>query len=1053
MPEVVIPILIGREKSKMAIDYALSSDKKLFLVAQKNASQEEPETKDLYSIGVVADILKVIEVSKDVTKLLVRTSNRAKILKYTSFDTGDYIHAFIKILNNQSVLSPYEWLKRHTCLDITNLTKKDDKNLDDNSLDILLNILPKNINKINLELNKNNNTQKDENSATINNKADVIDYIISDENENCSNEDDADEGHDISQNSTLNINDTTTDIKQNLFDFQKLNKIFSFIQTNLNNNDKNEDAKINKDLLLIFDPNFDYKNIALATIKRVSSFMLNEYSEINHTIKNTIKDIVAAIEKMDSYDNIADFIASNITIPFKEKQEILECLDPLDRVELVMQLLYNEIAIDKFEKSLADKIKLQADQNRKAFYLNEQLKILGDELKNYGISIHTTKNAKSAASASQNKYAFDNDDDINEITEIEEKIEQVKLTKEAKQKVSVELKRMKAAGPMSAEVTVIRNYIDWVLALPWGIYAEVEKDLKKAQKILSDNHYGMKKAKERVIEYLAVQQRVKKVKGSILCLVGPPGVGKTSFAESIAEATGRPFVRLALGGIRDESEIRGHRKTYIGSMPGRIIQNMKKAKYNNPLFLLDEIDKMSMDHKGDPASALLEVLDFAHNHRFIDHYIEAEYDLSNVFFLATANSLDIPLPLMDRMEIIHIDGYSEDEKLSIAKQFILPASIKDHGLKDGELSINDNAILNIIREYTRESGVRDLKRNIDKIARKVVKESLVEEENNNDNDDEENNNKNDIIQERSDDNFIKLKDISPEDSINRCNITKVLVDKEKILHYLGIPTYKSKQNRENKIGVVNGLAYTSYGGTLLKIEILDIKSELKDGGGKVIITGKLGDVMKESVQAAHSYVTHLIKNDIKYKINIANFKGNDLHIHVPEGATPKDGPSAGITLSVAFMSLLSKKAVPSDIAMTGEVDLSGNILPIGGLREKLLAALRYGVKTVFVPFDNESDLSEIADNIKSHMDIKLVKYITEVFDYIFYSNKTTAKISSKATVSTKNTDSKKNKITVKRKAVSNDKKINNSKDNDIVKEISKDQNKDINLTNGIENKK
>jgi ATP-dependent Lon protease len=520
-------------------------------------------------------------------------------------------------------------------------------------------------------------------------------------------------------------------------------------------------------------------------------------------------------------------------------------------------------------------------------------------------------------------------DDQSEIQELEDRIAATKLSKEAREKAEAEVKKLKNMSPMSAEATVVRNYLDWMLSIPWGVKSRVKKDLGRAQKVLDDDHYSLEKVKERIVEYLAVQQRSKKLKGPILCLVGPPGVGKTSLGKSVAKATGREFIRISLGGVRDESEIRGHRRTYIGSMPGKIIQALKKAKTTNPLILLDEIDKMGQDFRGDPASAMLEVLDPEQNSTFVDHYLEVEYDLSNVMFITTANSYTMPEPLLDRMEIIPLAGYTEDEKREIAKRHLIDKQVKDHGLKKGEFELTDAALTEIIRTYTREAGVRNLEREIAKIARKAVTQ---------------------IVRKETD---------------------KVVVTPENLQDYLGVKKHRyGLAELEDQVGVVTGLAYTSFGGDLLQIEAVRLP-----GKGRMKTTGKLGDVMKESIDAANSYVRSIAP---QIGVKPPRFDTMDIHVHVPEGATPKDGPSAGLAMVTSIVSVLTQIPVKRDIAMTGEVTLRGNALPIGGLKEKLLAALRGGIKTVLIPKENEKDLAEIPDNVKEGLEIIPVEHVRDV---------------------------------------------------------------------------
>jgi ATP-dependent Lon protease len=568
----------------------------------------------------------------------------------------------------------------------------------------------------------------------------------------------------------------------------------------------------------------------------------------------------------------------------------------------------SEIDVLQVEKKIRNRVKRQMEKTQREYYLNEQLKAIQKEL-------------------------GDSDDGKDETAELEEKIKKTKLSKEAEEKSLAELKKLKSMSPMSAEATVVRNYLDWILAIPWKKRSRMKKDLNAAQAVLDKDHYGLKKVKERIIEYLAVHQRTNKVSGPILCLVGPPGVGKTSLGKSIANATGRAFVRMSLGGVRDESEIRGHRRTYIGSMPGKVIQGMKKAKTSNPLFLLDEVDKMGQDWRGDPASALLEVLDPEQNNAFSDHYLEVDYDLSDVMFVTTANTMNMPAPLLDRMEIIRLSGYTEDEKIEIAKGHLISKQVKNHGLKDGEWSIADSGLRDLIRYYTRESGVRNLERELANLARKAVKEIVT----NND-------------------------------------VTSIEVTDENLALYAGIKRYRFGEiEADDLVGVTTGLAWTEVGGELLSIEAVMVP-----GKGKMTITGKLGEVMTESIQAAKSYVQ---SRSLDFGIIPPVYSKNDIHVHVPEGATPKDGPSAGVGMVTSIVSVLTNNAVRKDVAMTGEVTLRGRVLPIGGLKEKLLAALRGGIKTVLIPKDNEKDLEDIPDNVKEGMEIIPVAIVDEVLQH------------------------------------------------------------------------
>ncbi|RMD48568.1 MAG: endopeptidase La [Alphaproteobacteria bacterium] len=619
--------------------------------------------------------------------------------------------------------------------------------------------------------------------------------------------------------------------------------------------------------------------------------------------KNLPEEALAAVAETEDPSRLADTVAGHLGIKVEDKQKLLETTDVAERLEQVYGLMEGELSVLQVEKRIKSRVKSQMERTQREYYLNEQMKAIQREL--------------------------GEGDENAEIAELEEKIRKTKLSKEAREKAEHELKKLKAMPPMSAEATVVRNWLDWLLSLPWGKKSRVKKDLSLAQRILDADHYGLEKVKERIIEYLAVQNRSRKLKGPILCLVGPPGVGKTSLGRSIAKATGREFIRISLGGVRDEAEIRGHRRTYIGSMPGKIIQAMRKAKTVNPLILLDEIDKLGMDFRGDPASALLEVLDPEQNSTFVDHYLEVEYDLSNVMFVTTANSYNIPAPLLDRMEVIPIAGYTEDEKLEIAKRHLVPKQIKAHGLKKGEFEITDEAIRDIIRYYTREAGVRNLEREIAKLARKAVTR------------------------------------------IVRGEAEKVVVTPENLEEFLGVRKYRfGLAEKEDQVGVVTGLAWTSTGGDLLSIEAVKLP-----GKGRIKATGKLGDVMKESIDAASSFVRS-IAPEIGVKPTV--FEKLDIHVHVPEGAVPKDGPSAGIAMVTAIVSVLTGIPVRKDVAMTGEVTLRGHVLPIGGLKEKLLAALRGGIRTVLIPKENEKDLAEIPDNVKEGLEIIPVENAREV---------------------------------------------------------------------------
>jgi ATP-dependent Lon protease len=644
--------------------------------------------------------------------------------------------------------------------------------------------------------------------------------------------------------------------------------------------------------------------VELAALSRSVISEFENYVKLNKKIS---PDIVAAVTQIEDPSKLADTVASHLSVKISEKQDILETASVKARLEKALGHMESEISVLQVEKRIRSRVKRQMEKTQREYYLNEQMKAIQKEL-------------------------GDGEDGHNELAELEERITKTKFTKEAREKVNAELKKLKQMSPMSAEATVVRNYMDWMLSIPWNKKSKVKYDLDIAQEVLDADHYGLEKVKERIVEYLAVQKRQNKLKGPILCLVGPPGVGKTSLGKSIAKATGREFVRMALGGVRDEAEIRGHRRTYIGSMPGKVIQSMKKAKKSNPLFLLDEIDKMGMDFRGDPSSALLEVLDPEQNSTFMDHYLEVEYDLSNVMFITTANTLNIPPALMDRMEIIRIAGYTEDEKVEIAKRHLLPKAVRNHAIKEGEFAITDEALHEIIRTYTREAGVRNLERELMTVARKVVTEIL------------------------------------------RTGKETIEVTPENLDDYLGVPRYRFGQAEgEDQVGVVTGLAWTEVGGELLTIE-----GVMMPGKGRMTVTGNLRDVMKESISAAASYVR---SRAIDFGIKPPIFDKTDIHVHVPEGATPKDGPSAGIAMATAIVSVLTGIPVRRDIAMTGEITLRGRVLPIGGLKEKMLAALRGGMKTVLIPEDNVKDLADIPENVKSELEIIPVGRIGQVLEH------------------------------------------------------------------------
>ncbi|WP_375659952.1 MULTISPECIES: endopeptidase La [unclassified Bartonella] len=746
-PHMIVPLFVGREKSIRALEETMAVDKQILLVTQKNASDDDPKSEDIYHIGTFANILQLLKLPDGTVKVLVEGTARAKISQFALSE--GYHQAFATVTEEP----------RESDVEIEALSRS------------------------------------------------VIAYF-----EN----------------------------------YVKLNKKIS-------------------------------------------------------------PEVVNAIGQLDNPSKLADTIASHLMIKLAEKQEILELLPVRARLERVLSFMEGEISVLQVEKRIRSHVKRQMEKNQREYYLNEQMKAIQKEL---GAG----------------------DDSRDELSELEERIKNTKLSKEAQEKAGAELRKLRNMSPMSAEATVVRNYLDWLLAMPWGKKSKIKNNLDFAEKVMNNEHFGLEKVKERIIEYLAVQSRASKIKGPIICLLGPPGVGKTSLARSIAKATGREYVRISLGGVRDEAEIRGHRRTYIGSMPGKIIQSMKKAKKSNPLFLLDEIDKMGQDFRGDPSSALLEVLDPEQNGTFIDHYLEVEYDLSDVMFITTANTLNIPGPLMDRMEIIRIAGYTECEKMEIVKQHLLPKALKDHCLSKKELSISDGALRSIIQFYTREAGVRNLERELMKISRKSVTKIL------------------------------------------KTHQKSVKVTESNIHDFLGVKRYHYNQiEGENQVGVVTGLAWTEVGGELLTIE-----GVMMPGKGKMTVTGNLRDIMKESISAAASYVR---SRAVDFGIEPPLFEKRDIHVHVPEGATPKDGPSAGIAMVTAIVSVLTGVAVHKDIAMTGEITLRGRVLPIGGLKEKLLAALRGGIKKVLIPEENAKDLVDIPDDVKNNMEIIPVNHVSEVLKH------------------------------------------------------------------------
>ncbi|MCX8579946.1 endopeptidase La [Gilliamella sp. B2717] len=754
-PHMVIPLFVGRNKSIRCLESAMEMDKQVFLVTQKNPSQDDPDIEDLYEIGTIANILQLLQLPDGTVKVLVEGVERAKIVDIVDQNDDDFLIANIKPLS-----------------------------------------------------------------------------------------------------------------------------------------EKKRAQDLNEALVRVVLSNFE------------------EYSKLN---KKITQEVVDSIRLIKEPSQLSDSIAATLFLKVDQKQQILVTADLEKRFELLIAMMEAEIDLLQVEKNIRQRVKQQMEKAQKEYYLNEQIKAIHKEL-------------------------GDIDNKPDEFEELKTKITKAKMPKEATEKAIAELNKLKMMPAMSAEATVVRGYIDWMLQVPWHKRSKVKKDIEAAQKILDKDHYGLERVKDRILEYLAVQGRVNKVKGPILCLVGPPGVGKTSLGQSIAKATGREYVRMALGGVRDEAEIRGHRRTYIGSMPGKLIQRMVKVGVKNPLFLLDEIDKMASDMRGDPASALLEVLDPEQNNAFSDHYLEVDYDLSDVMFVATANSMNIPAPLLDRMEVIRLSGYTEDEKLNIAKQHLIAKQIENNGLKSKEIDIEDSAIIGIIRYYTREAGVRSLEREIAKICRKVVKQLALDS---------------------------KLK--------------KVKVTQANLAEFLGVQRFDyGKTDNENRIGQVIGLAWTEVGGDLLTIESVSVP-----GKGKLTYTGSLGDVMQESIQTALTVVRSRAE---KLGINSDFYEKRDIHVHVPDGATPKDGPSAGIAMCTSLISTLTGNPVRSDVAMTGEITLRGEVLPIGGLKEKLLAAHRGGIKTVLIPMDNVKDLEDIPDNVKSEVEIIPVKWIDDVITVALQNN-------------------------------------------------------------------
>ena len=746
-PHMVIPLFVGREKSIAALEAAMASDKQIMLVAQRNASDDDPAESDIYRVGTVSTILQMLKLPDGTVKVLVEGGARGHISKARFGEEGGA--ADVRELDNQM---PSE----------------------------------------------------------------------------------------------------------------------------------SEQEALARSLLAKFE----------------------EYVKLS---KKVAPEIMNSVSSIDEVSRLADTISAHLQLKLEEKQDVLEMVDVRERVEHLVALMESDMDVLKVEKRIRGRVKKQMEKSQREYYLNEQMKAIQKEL-------------------------GDLDDSGNELEDLEKKIDNSGMPKDAKEKSKNELNKLRMMSPMSAEATVVRSYLDWMTSVPWKKRSRVRHDLAHAKEILDQDHYGLEEVKERILEFLAVQSRVGKVKGPVLCLVGPPGVGKTSLGQSVARATNRKFVRMALGGVRDEAEIRGHRRTYIGSLPGKVIQKLSKVAVRNPLFLLDEVDKMGMDMRGDPASALLEVLDPEQNHTFSDHYLEVDYNLSETLFICTSNSMNIPAPLLDRMEVIRLPGYTEDEKINIAAQYLIPKQIKSNGLREDELVLDDKALQFIVRHYTRESGVRGLEREISKICRKVVKENLLAKENH-----------------------------------------TVTLTPENIDHYLGVRKYDyGRAEEQDQIGQVTGLAWTSVGGELLTIEGVSTP-----GKGRVTTTGSLGDVMQESIQAAWTVVKSRSGN---LGIRRRQLERNDVHIHVPEGATPKDGPSAGVGMCTAMVSVLTGIPVRADVAMTGEITLRGQVLSIGGLKEKLLAAHRGGIKTVLIPQENERDLKEIPDKIKEALDIRPVKWIDQVLE-------------------------------------------------------------------------
>jgi ATP-dependent Lon protease len=743
-PGMIVPLFVGREKSVKALEEVMKDDKQILLIAQKNASQDDPGPDDIYTIGTLGTVLQLLKLPDDTVKVLVEGGRRVKIVGYTG--KSEFFEA-----------------------------------------------------------------------------------------------------------NAIDMEEAPTDA---------------------------------------------------AELQAAARTVVTEFENYVKLNKKVPPEVVVSINKIEEAAKLADTISAHLALKVAEKQQLLELDSVSKRLERILGLMEGEIGVLQVEKKIRNRVKRQMEKTQREYYLNEQMKAIQKEL-------------------------GETEDGRDEISEMEKRIKKTRLSKEAREKANGELKKLRTMSPMSAEATVVRNYLEWLLSIPWRKPTKIIKDLKYAEDVLNADHHGLEKVKERILEYLAVQQRVDKMKGPILCLVGPPGVGKTSLGKSIAKATGRNFVRMSLGGVRDEAEIRGHRRTYIGSLPGKVLQSMKKAKSSNPLFLLDEIDKLGADFRGDPSSALLEVLDPEQNSTFNDHYLEVDYDLSNVMFITTANSLRMAQPLMDRMEIIRLAGYTEDEKVAIARKHLIVKQIEANGLKDGELDIGDDAVRDLVRYYTREAGVRNLEREIANLARKATKEILMK------------------------------------------GTAKVKVRAKNLDKYAGVRRFRfGEAELEDLVGITTGLAWTEVGGELLQVEAV-----LVPGRGRVTVTGKLGDVMQESVTAANAYVRSRANS---FGIKPVMFEKRDIHVHVPEGATPKDGPSAGVAMITSIVSALTGVAVRKEVAMTGEISLRGRVMPIGGLKEKLLAALRGGLKTVLIPKENERDLPEIPDNVKKGLEIVPVSTVDEV---------------------------------------------------------------------------